>query len=193
MQPQTDPPLAHQSLLRVLAEAQRIGALGSSPLSEVISHATWFADAIDPDAKAVIDIGSGAGIPGLIVAIARPDLRISLVDRRQGRVDGLKRAIALLELGDRVEAVMADVDKIRNEKQWQGQFDAAISRGFGPPLQTLAWSAQLVKPGGQVIISEPPDEVGDRWAGVDLTATGANTPTRIGPLAVFHVEHSDRG
>ena len=189
MQSQTDPPIAHQGLLRVLGEAQRIGALGSSPLFEVIRHASWFADAIPAGAVEIVDLGSGAGVPGLIVAVARPELQIWLVDRRQGRVDALVRAIAQLEIGNRVEAVFADVDKIRHEHQWQGRFDAAISRGLGPPLQTLEWSAQLVRPGGVVLISEPPTAVADRWAGVDLAAMRVTGPTRVGPLAMFHVEH----
>lgn len=191
MQPQTDPPISHQGLLRVLGEAQRIGALGSSPLFEIIRHASWFADAIPIEAREIVDLGSGAGVPGLIVAVARPELRVILVDRRQKRVDALVRAIALLGKGGQVAAVCADVDKIRTQESWQGRFDAAISRGFGPPLQTLAWSVQLVRPGGVVVISEPPDEIGDRWAGVDLVALGVAGPIRVGPLAMFHVEHQD--
>ena len=189
MQPQTDPPILHQGLLWVLGEAQRVGALGSSPLFEIIRHASWFADAIPSDAREVVDLGSGAGVPGLIVAVVRPELRVTLVDRRQKRVDALIRAITLLDMGERVAAVCADVDKIRIEMPWRGKFDAAISRGFGPPLQTLTWSAQLVRPGGVVVISEPPNQELDRWDGVDLTAIGVVGPTRVGPLAVFHVEH----
>jgi len=191
VQPQTDPPISHQGLLRVLGEAQRVGALGSSPLFEIIRHASWFADAIPIEAREIVDLGSGAGVPGLIVAVARPELRVILVDRRQKRVDALVRAIALLGKGGQVAAVCADVNKIRHDDEWRGRFDAAISRGFGPPLQTLAWSVQLVRPGGVVVISEPPDEIGDRWAGVDLVALGVVGPTRVGPLAMFHVEHQD--
>ena len=175
----------------MLGEAQRVGALGSSPLFEIIRHATWFADAIPIEAREIVDLGSGAGVPGLIVAIARPELRVTLVDRRQKRVDALVRAIALLAMGDQVAAVCVDVDKIRAEVSWQARFDAAISRGFGPPLQTLMWSAQLVRRGGAVIISEPPYEIGDRWVGVDLAALGVVGPTRVGPLAMFHVEHQN--
>ncbi len=189
MQPHTDPPISHQGLLRILGEAQRIGALGSSPLFEIIRHASWFADAIPVGAREVVDLGSGAGVPGLIVAVTRPDLRVTLVDRRQKRVDALIRAIALLDKGDQVVVVCADVNKIRTELSWQGRFDAAISRGFGPPVQTLAWSAQLVRDGGVVVISEPPIETEDRWEGVDLSALGVIGPTRVGPLAMFHVEH----
>ena len=64
MQPQTDPPISHQGLLRVLGEAQRIGALGPSPLFEIIRHAAWFADAIPIEAREIIDLGSGAGVQG---------------------------------------------------------------------------------------------------------------------------------
>jgi len=51
-------------LERILREAQRIGALSNAPVTEIIGHAKWFAEAIPVTARTAIDLGSGAGVPG---------------------------------------------------------------------------------------------------------------------------------
>lgn len=183
------PPCDHEGLLRVLGEAQRIGTLGAAPCGEVIRHSAWFADALPTEVKRVIDLGSGAGVPGLIVAIIRPLLQITLVDRRAKCVDALHRAVSTLDLTGRVSVCRADVEHLSRLVGWQRNFDAAVSRGFGPPLKTLTWSTLFVRPGGVVVISEPPDETPDRWGGIDLEDMGLRGPQRLGPVAVFHVEH----
>lgn len=189
MQSAAAPPYGHEKLLRVLAEAQRIGTLGSAPSKEIIRHSTWFADALPADVIRVIDLGSGAGVPGLIVAMVRPLLQMTLVDRRTKCADALVRAVSVLDLAERVSVRCADAEDLSHQPGWQGSFDAAISRGFGPPLMTLTLSACFVRGGGVVVISEPPDEITDRWAGIDLVSLGLRGPQRIGPVAVFHVEH----
>jgi hypothetical protein len=86
-----------------------------------------------------------------------------------------------------------DVADLCRLPDWHRAFDAAISRGFGPPLRTLTLSALFVRPGGVVVVSEPPDHVPDRWAGIDLARIGVSGPHRLGPVAVFHVEHVTTG
>ncbi|MHB1090949.1 MAG: RsmG family class I SAM-dependent methyltransferase [Ilumatobacteraceae bacterium] len=189
MQSVTVPPCDHEGLLRVLGEAQRIGTLGTAPCVEIIRHSTWFADALPPEVTKIIDLGSGAGVPGLIVAVVRPTLQITLVDRRAKCVDALHRAVSALDLAERVSVRCDDVGKLCHLPGWHRYFDAAISRGFGPPLRTLTLSAHFVRVGGVVVVSEPPDDVPDRWAGIDLASMGLSTPQRLGPVAVFHVEH----
>lgn len=189
MQSATVPPDEHEGLLRVLGEAQRIGTLGSAPCAEVIRHATWFADALSPEAIGVIDLGSGAGVPGLVVALARPKAHVTLVDRRTKCTDALLRAVVALNLSERVSVRNDDVENLSREPGWQQAFDAAISRGFGPPLRTLTLARLFVRVGGVVVISEPPEDVPDRWGGIDLVGMGLSEPHRLGPVAVFHVEH----
>ena len=97
-------------LLETLRDAQRFGFFGARPIEEAAEHALGFVRAIGPlDAEAaIIDLGSGGGLPGLIVADAYPDALITLVDRREKRTDFLRRAVRRLGW-DHVEVATTDV------------------------------------------------------------------------------------
>ncbi len=154
----------------VLLEAQRLGFLGDRPIDDVIEHSRSFVRALLDVRGTVIDLGAGGGVPGLVVAADRPDLRLTLLDRRQKRTDFLERVTRRLGWADRVTVVAADVDR------WllgvNKPFDAAIARGFGPAHDTLRTGAALVGPGGRIVISEPP--VADRWPSALLAEVGVH-------------------
>ena len=181
---------SHSGLLAVLREAQRIGALGAAPLTEVIAHAQAFADALPESVGSCIDLGTGAGIPGLVIALARPSMTLTLVDRRAKRTDALLRAIRVLELGNRVSVVCADMTALSRQPDVRHQFDAAVTRGFGPPASTLSVASACVRSGGVVVISEPPVNQPARWSPEVLVTAEIASWERRGPVAVFHVEHS---
>jgi len=183
-------PVQHEGLLRVLGEAQRIGALGTQPVRDIIDHATAFVTALPASTQSCVDLGSGAGVPGLVIAIARPHLHMTLVDRRSKRTDSLERAVRILGIQDRVTVVCADVEDFSRRPGITGSFDAACARGFGPPEYTIRWSAELVRSGGVVVVSEPPAESPDRWGHRELETLGITGYERKGRVAVFHVEHS---
>lgn len=182
-------PAEHEGLIRIFSAAQRIGALGTQPVKDMISHACAFADALPLSVRTCVDLGSGAGVPGLVIAIARPEVQITLVDRRSKRTDDLQRAVKTLGIEQQVSVVCADVESFTRTVNIKHSFDAACARGFGPPEFTLKWSAELVKTGGVIVVSEPPPGSPDRWQGTNLSTLGVSEPTRIGSVAMFHVEH----
>lgn len=169
-------------LVEVLNEAQHFGFLGARPITEVIEHAGAFVEALSQlsaDSR-VIDLGSGGGVPGLVIAHDRPDLHVTLLDRRTKRTDFLERSVRRLGWTERVSVVGIDVAAFDPDPL----FDAAVARGFGPPAETLTVAARLVRVGGRVVISEPP--TGDRWDGEQLARAGVervNGP--FGRVAVF--------
>lgn len=182
-------PVDHEGLIRIFSAAQRIGALGTQPVKDMISHACAFADALPLSVRTCVDLGSGAGVPGLVIAVARPEVRLTLVDRRSKRTDALQRAVKALGIEQQVSVVCADVESFARTANIKHSFDAACARGFGPPEFTLEWSAELVKAGGVIVVSEPPPGSPDRWQEINLSALGVSEPSRIGPVAMFHVEH----
>lgn len=150
-----------QALVDALVASQRLGMLGDRPIGEVIEHAGAFVDALHEVTGTVIDLGSGGGVPGLVIARARPDLRVVLVDRRATRADHLARLVLRLDLSARVEVLPVDARAL--PASFGERADAVVARGFGPPSETLTRSAPLLVVGGLVVVSEPPAARADRW------------------------------
>lgn len=169
----------------VLASAQRIGTLGDRPISEVIDHARQFVVALEGVTGPVIDIGTGAGVPGLVIAEARPDLPLTLVDRRATRMDALALGVAALGWGDRVTVLTADVEDLGRDPHHKGRYAAVVSRGFGPPETTARLARPLVKTEGLLVVSEPPDSDPTRWTAEVLSRAGFSAPRRLAGVAVM--------
>jgi 16S rRNA (guanine527-N7)-methyltransferase len=155
-------------LQQVLLDAQGAGLLGARRVEEVIEHARGFLPALADVRGRVVDLGSGGGVPGLVIAHDRPDLRVTLLDRRSKRTDFLARVVRRLDWTDRVEVLLADAERLDLDDE--SRFDAAVARGFGPPFDTLEIGMGLTRVGGVVVISEPPE--GDRWASCPPLAAG---------------------
>lgn len=175
------------ALASVLADSQRLGFLGSRPISEVIDHARSVVDALQGVSGRVVDLGSGGGLPGLVIAQARPDLALTLIDRRTKRTDFLERVTRRHRLAERVQIVADDVERLI-EQVHDGEvpfFDAAVARGFGPPDRTLSFMAALTRPGGRLVITEPPS--GDRWDASLLASVGVVRLAGPAGVAVFDV------
>jgi 16S rRNA (guanine527-N7)-methyltransferase len=101
--------------------------------------------AIGPDLD-VCDIGSGAGLPGLVLAIARPDLRVTLVEPLLRRSTFLEEAVSELGL-DNVEVVRARAEELHGARE----FSVVTSRAVAPLDRLLGWSMPLVREGGELV------------------------------------------
>lgn len=103
------------------------------------------ADAI-ADSATVCDIGSGAGLPGLVLAIRRPDLTVTLVEPLLRRTTFLTEAVAALDLTN-VEVVRGRADALHGVRS----FSVVTSRAVAPLGRLLEWSMPLVAPDGAMI------------------------------------------
>jgi 16S rRNA (guanine527-N7)-methyltransferase len=155
------------ALRDALASSQRLGLLGARPIDEVIDHAGAFVAAIAGVTGTVVDLGTGGGVPGLVIAAARPDLRLLLVDRKVSRTDHVRRLVRRLGWHERITVLTADAAGLVLDRP----VDAAVARGFGPPDVTLHVGARLVRLGGLIVVSEPPDRRG-RWSAGLLADAG---------------------
>jgi 16S rRNA (guanine527-N7)-methyltransferase len=99
-----------------------------------------------PAAATVVDIGSGAGLPGLVLAIARPDVRVTLVEPLLRRTTFLEEAVGLLGL-DTVDVRRARAEELHGSLT----FDVVTSRAVAPLDRLLTWSLPLVAAGGVVL------------------------------------------
>jgi 16S rRNA (guanine527-N7)-methyltransferase len=179
-----------KTLTDVLSAAQKLGTLGGRPISEVISHAEQFLPPLAAVHSPVIDIGTGAGVPGLIIAQARPDLSLVLADRRATRMDALTRGVLAMGLADRVQVLTVDIEDLGRDPEHARHYGAVVCRGFGPPEVTLNLATPLVKDGGIIVVSEPPEGTPTRWAPELLQKLGLTLDTSFPGVAMFHVKHS---
>ncbi len=157
-------------LIAVIADAQRLGMLGDRPPVEVVEHSRRFVTALAPVVGSVVDIGSGGGVPGLVIAHDRPDLLVTLIDRRERRTDFLSLATRRLAMTDRVTVRCEDLDE--SVGALAGRFDAVTARSAGPPERVLRWAAALRAAEGLIAISDPPPPAGvHRWNDEPLATT----------------------
>jgi 16S rRNA (guanine527-N7)-methyltransferase len=97
-----------------------------------------------PQGATVADIGTGAGLPGLVWAIARPDLRVTLVEPLLRRTVFLKQTVADLGL-DNVEVVRARAEDVG------ATFDVVTARAVAALDKLARWCMPLVRPGGVLL------------------------------------------
>lgn len=167
-QVQPSPPL-----LAVLERARRLGVLGPGPVLDHVVHAQGFLDVLAelPEGSLVVDLGSGGGIPGLVIAEARPDLRVLLLDSLERRVALLTEAVVAMNWEGRVIAELARAEDTGRSPQWRGQADAVTARSFGPPATVAECAAPLLRVNGILVVSEPP-EASDRWPADGVALVG---------------------
>lgn len=151
----------------ILVEAQRIGVIGRAPLETHIEQARAFfsvvADLIDPSAR-VLDLGSGGGLPGLVIASTWPGLHVALLDGRSNRAENLSAAVDALDLGGSVEVIAQRAEQAGRELRHRQTFDLVVARGFGPPAVTAECAAPFLKVGGLLVVSDPPGGgASERW------------------------------
>jgi 16S rRNA (guanine527-N7)-methyltransferase len=108
-------------------------------------NCAMLAEAIPAEAS-VVDLGSGAGLPGLVLAIARPDLRITLVEPLERRTLFLSEAVATLGLVE-VEVVRGRAEALHGERV----FGVVTARALAPLTRLLPWSMPLVEPDGVLL------------------------------------------
>lgn len=102
---------------------------------------------VEPNST-VLDIGSGAGLPGIPLAIVRPDLSITLVEPMLRRSDFLTEAVGLLGLDTVVFRGRAEEPAARNQL---GAADVVTSRAVADLLKLARWTLPLLRPGGRML------------------------------------------
>ena len=131
-----------------------------------------------PAKAAVCDIGSGAGLPGLVLAIARPDLSITLVEPLLRRTTFLHEVVDTLGLTT-VEVVRGRAEELHGERS----FDVVTSRAVAPLERLLRWSMPLVAPTGTLLAmkgSSIQDEIAETAGLIDRLGLTAPAVISLG-------------
>ena len=124
------------------------------------------------DVWGAVDLGSGAGLPGLVLALALPESTWVLVEAMQRRADPLAEAVHHLGLADRVEVWCGRAEGFARQPGQRGGATLVTARGFGGPGVTAECAAPLLRQGGLLLVSEPPASDGARWSREGLRQLG---------------------
>jgi hypothetical protein len=182
-------------LHEILAEARQAGFLGPGPIAPQLRHAEGFATvarrlaAGGPPHPRLVDLGSGGGLPGLVVAARWPEATMELLEAGARRAAFLSRAVSRLGLSDRVAVLHQRAELSGRQEGLRGGFDGALARSFGRPAVVAECAAPLLQVEGWLVVSEPPaeDPVGSdperaRWPADFLAQFG------LVPADVVHEE-----
>lgn len=104
-----------------------------------------------------VDVGSGGGAPGLVLAVLEPELRVTLVEPRTKRVAFLRSAVGALGLGQ------VDVQRVRSDALAAGGWQVAVSRATLAPADWLVEGARLATRGVWVLLARAEPPALDGW------------------------------
>jgi 16S rRNA (guanine527-N7)-methyltransferase len=171
-------------LLRVFAEIQRRGGVGRGPVEASVAHALGFVVALPPEIGSgrLVDLGSGGGLPGLVIAAVRPDLEVTLVERRAKRADLLEYGARALGRERSVTVVVDDVRRVAERSP--GSWEVVTARSFAAPSVVLAVASALLSTPGWLLVSEPPDGA-DRWSPDQMSSARLADEGCIGSIHRF--------
>lgn len=174
-------------LLLVLEQSRDRGFLGPGPVERHVAQARSFGAAVGEGfAGRGVDLGSGGGVPGLVVAGLLPTASWLLVDASLQRVRFLEEAVRHLGLASRIEVRHVRAEDLGRDPDWRGSCDAVVARSFGPPAVVAECAAPLLRVGGGLVVSEPPEGDRDRWPEADLARLGLVVRT-VGPRSGYQM------
>jgi 16S rRNA (guanine527-N7)-methyltransferase len=140
-----------------------------------------------------VDVGSGAGLPGIVLAIARPNLTMTLVEPLARRVTWLEEVVGDLGLVN-VEVVRSRAEDLH---AGGGRFDVALARAVAPLERLAGWCVPLLRPGGRLLAIkgrsaevelEQADDVLRRLGAVRSEVTSCGGDVLAEPTTVIVVE-----
>lgn len=132
-------------------------------------------------ARTVVDVGSGAGLPGLPLKMARPDLRLTLIEADRDKAAFLVHACAVLGL-DGVEVIARRAEEAGHDPRLREAFDVAVARALAPLPALVELCLPLVRIGGRLLAQ--------KTVGEDVEGAGRAIEILGGELVGVHASPS---
>ncbi|MYH72623.1 MAG: hypothetical protein F4153_08630 [Acidimicrobiia bacterium] len=163
-------------LAGVFGQAQERGWIGGRDVDQHIEHSLGFASAVAAVPTVAVDLGSGGGLPALVLAAIWPQSRWTLVESSLPRAAFLELHCARLGWSDRVFVRQATVQSLGQQKQYQGRADLVTARSLGTPALVIEAAAPLLRSGGELVVSAAPDATP---RSSELLAAHGRTPDQL--------------
>jgi 16S rRNA (guanine527-N7)-methyltransferase len=148
-------PLAERYVARLAGDGVARGLIGPREVSRLwerhVLNSAAVAEAVPTGAR-VVDVGSGAGLPGIPLALARPDVTLTLVEPMARRVEFLEEAVRDLAADGRSPwRVIRGRAEERTVVQTVGPVDVVTARAVAPLPRLVGWCRGLLRPGTQLV------------------------------------------
>jgi 16S rRNA (guanine527-N7)-methyltransferase len=149
-------PAAERYVARLATDGVTRGLIGPREVGRLwerhVLNSAAVAEAV-PEGARVVDVGSGAGLPGIPLGLARPDLAVTLVEPMARRVEFLTEAVAELEdlLGSHRWSVVRGRAEERSVATAVGKVDVVTARAVAPLPRLAAWCRGLLRPGAHLV------------------------------------------
>ena len=144
-------PDAERYVARLASDGVTRGLIGPREVPRLwerhVLNSAAVAEAV-PEGARVVDVGSGAGLPGIPLALARPDLRLTLVEPMARRVEFLEEVVAELGTPWRVVRGRAEERAVVREV---GPVDVVTARAVAALPRLVGWCRGLLRPGAQLV------------------------------------------
>jgi 16S rRNA (guanine527-N7)-methyltransferase len=185
------------TILDALRTSQDLGFLGPRAVEEQFHHALGFAQIIEAiegqefgatrPVRTGVDLGTGGGLPGLVVAAVFPEMQWVLLDAMERRMRVLREITASEPWKHNCTCVTSRAETWA-AATGRDTADVVVSRSFGPPALVAECAAPMLRVGGWLIVSEPPEDPSlRRWAGLAASGLGFGTPRFVSRNAGFMV------
>jgi 16S rRNA (guanine527-N7)-methyltransferase len=166
-------------VLAALEESRELGLLGPGPVEDHYVHAAVLADLVRRPVGRFLDLGSGGGLPGLVVLDVWDGAHAVLLDAQQRRCAFLERTIDRLGWSDRVGVECGRAEVLARRPDLRGAFELVLARSFGAPAVTAECAVGFLAEAGSLVVTEPPSESVDRWDAEGLGELGFGSPERL--------------
>ena len=145
-----------------------------SPTGDNAPTPGWFAG------KKAIDVGTGAGIPGIVMKIALPELQITLLDSVQKRTNFLKEVVRELEL-ENVEVITGRAEELGQDPVHREAYNLVTARAVARLAELAELTIPFANIGGTVILpkSAGPNAAGPKTAGIEAEVNEAAAAAEV--------------
>lgn len=169
---------ARRQLIAHLERARARGFVGPGPVDPHVEHTEALAAAVGSDfGGRFLDLGSGAGLPGLALLLAWPQATGTLLDSRQRRCAFLEEALGELGVDGRGDVACGRAEELARRVDRRSAYGLVVARGFGSPATTAECAVGFLRGGGRLVVSEPPGGPRpDRWPADALRELGFEGP-----------------
>ena len=168
--------VADEALTAALDDAQRFGFLGRGPVGDQIEHSAAFAGVLEEAGigpAAFLDLGSGGGLPGLVLAARWADQGGALLDASARRTAFLRRTVVALGWDSRITVLEGRAENLARSTDLRGAFPLVVARSFASPAVTAEIGGAFVEIGGVLVVSEPDvANLSERWPAEQLAELG---------------------